>query len=99
MNHVFHGRRAAGSIVVAFAALTLAVGLAGCGKTAPQEPPPLSLADWKTLPPAQKYDDDVLDRLKRSDSKWSSDEAWDAFTRSVIVPSRRRDFPAGKRRS
>lgn len=77
-------------------ALTCAFFLVGCGKgsSTHEKPSPLSVAEWKTMPVEKKYDTEVLERLKSGDPKFQSEEAWDQFTRTVILPSRKKDKTA-----
>lgn len=81
-------------------AIALGLGLCGCG--ADPAPPaadesgvPLTVADWQALPPERKYEFETLERLKQADPKLENQREWDRFTKSVILPARRRDVPDG----
>ena len=75
------------------------VGAVGCGgKTAESDAPaPLTVADWKGLPVPRKYAPETLDRLKAGDPALDTPEGWDVFQKTVVGPSRKTDFPSGKR--
>lgn len=83
----------------AIVALAVAVGLSGCSdKSATKPPVPLSVADWKAMPPDQKYTTETLERLKEGDPKLQTPDGWEAFQKSVVLPARKKDFPSGKTR-
>jgi hypothetical protein len=76
--------------------LTLALFLAGCsGKStdAPPETVPLTVEEWHKIPFEEKYEIETFERLKAGNPKLQNQRAWDQFTRSVILPSRKRDLP------
>ena len=78
--------------------LVVALGLAGCGGTKPPPPPeqqPLTVNDWKALPPDQKYTVETFERLKAGDQKLYDPAHWDAFQKTVVIPARKKDFPNG----
>lgn len=85
-------------------AILMAVGLqAGCGgaaapKAGAGSTAPLTVADWKVLPVDQKYTLDTLERLKQGDPSLQTAEGWEAFQKTVVMPARKKDFPAGKSR-
>lgn len=83
-----------------FLPLVAVAALAGCGGPAPGAKPtaPLTVAEWKTLPPGQKYTLDTLERLKEGDPGLQTAEGWEAFQKSVVAPARKKDFPNGKPR-
>lgn len=76
--------------------IAAAVGVVGCGGPAPTPPAPLSVADWKAMPPDQKYTPETLERLKEGDPKFQTPEGWEAFQKTVVQPARKKDFPGGK---
>lgn len=82
-----------GSAVMVFAVL-------GCG-SAPhdQGPVPLTVAEWKKLPVAERYTPQTFERLKAGDPTLVDAEGWEKFSRTVLIPQRLRDFPNGKNRS
>jgi hypothetical protein len=76
-------------------------GFAGCG---PSSSPPspeeasLSVEQWKAMPPDQKYQIETFERLKAGNPKFRNQNEWDKFTREVILPAKKKDFPNGKPR-
>ena len=81
--------------------VVLAFGLVGCGvksdkHKAPQTP--LTVAEWKLLPVEQKYDPDTIERLKQGDPTLETPEGWEAFNRTTLLQSRKKDFPNGPKR-
>ncbi|VTR97395.1 hypothetical protein [Tuwongella immobilis] len=72
----------------------IGIGL-GCHRETPLTAiePPLTLESWKTLPISEKYEIDTLERLKLSDPKFQNQRQWDQFTRTVLLPAKRRDLP------
>jgi hypothetical protein len=84
--------RFAGAILLT----SVALGLAGCSETKPPPPPeqqPLTVSDWKALPPDQKYTVDTFERLKAGDQKLYDPANWDTFNKTVVIPARKKDFP------
>ena len=80
--------------------LLLTLASAGCGGGGPAESgssAPLTVADWKALPVEQKYSTETLERLKKGDPNLETAEGWESFQKTVIGPSRKKDFPGGKR--
>ena len=76
----------------------VALGFAGCGETKSPPPPeqaPLSVSDWKALPPDQKYTIETFERLKAGDQKLYDPQSWDTFHKTVVLPARKKDFPNG----
>lgn len=59
----------------------------GCGGAKKIEP--MSVAEWQTLPPLDKYQQDNLDRLKESDPKFQAEDIFDTF----VHYQRLKDFP------
>lgn len=83
------------------AVAAVVVGLAGCGSpggSAEAKPTPLTVADWKTLPPDQKYTPETLERLKEGDPELQTAEGWEKFQKTVVAPARKKDYPNGKPR-
>jgi hypothetical protein len=78
--------------------LLIAVVL-GCGRGEPHPPqppavlPPLTVAEWKSLPLEEKYDDATFERLREADKSLRSDRAWQKFMKDVVVPERKMDIP------
>lgn len=80
--------------------LAVAAGLAGCGSppaSAPEERP-LTLEQWKALPPETKYEIDTLERLKQGNPKLQDQREWEKFTRDVLLPARKKELPDRKSR-
>jgi hypothetical protein len=78
----------------AFAALALA--LAGCG--APKHEPgphevPLTLEQWKALPPETKFEIDTYERLKLSEQKLYDSKEWDRFYKTTVLPAKAKERP------
>lgn len=76
--------------------LALCVGLAGCGGSPPpaaSDPSevPLMQSEWQALPPDKKYEIETLERLKLGDPKLQDQRAWDKFTKTVILPAKKKD--------
>lgn len=83
-------------IVLALAGLL--AGCGGCGQSPPDRLEPLTVEQWKALPVEKKYEPETLDRLKAADPSLDTPEGWEKFNRTVVVPSRKKDFPGGKPR-
>lgn len=66
---------------------------AGCGSPAAPAPgsAPLTVEQWKALPPPGKYDVDTLERLKDGDPKLREPQAWAKFSREVLLPAKKKD--------
>lgn len=79
----------------------LLVGLlaaVGCGKTDPAPPAaetPLTVEQWKALPVQLKYEVETFERLKQGSPKLQEPREWDKFTRDVLLPAKKKDFPGG----
>jgi hypothetical protein len=76
--------------------LGLALMLCGCGSGAnsvSKADQPLTLTEWKTLPPATKYEIETLERLKRGEPSLREQRPWDHFSRTVLLPARRKEQP------
>lgn len=75
----------------------LALGaFAGCGPSASPPPPeevPLTVEQWKAMPPDQKYQIETFERLKAGNPKFQNQKEWDKFTREVILPAKKKDVP------
>ncbi len=70
------------------------IGFLGCTSTTYTPPPeaiPLTEAEWKTLPPAQKYHAESYERLKLGEPKLNDPKEWSRFERTVILPGRKAD--------
>ena len=78
--------------------LALALCLPGCGGSRPvaEKPAPLTVAEWKALPAAQKYEVETLERLKDTDPTFAAPGKWEAFVRTTVIPGRKKELPAGK---
>lgn len=73
----------------------------GCGSPSQVKAPeeiPLTVEEWKTLPPDQKYQIETFERLKAGNPKLQNQKEWDKFTREVILPAKKKDFPTGSPR-
>jgi hypothetical protein len=82
------------------AIVCLMISAFGCGGSGPADSgpnTPLTVADWKAMPVEQKYSGETLERLKKGDPNLDTAEGWEAFQKTVIAPSRKKDFPGGKR--
>lgn len=87
-------------VMIAPVILVIAACLTGCGSqpaSAPAEGP-LTLEQWKALPPEAKYEIDTLERLKQGNPKLQDQREWDRFTRDVLLPAKKKDQPNGKSR-
>ena len=88
------------SVVSRIAFLAIAAVLSGCGgnhhtnpKSPPAAPTPLSVADWRTLPASEKYDESTFQRLKLHDPKLKDERNWARFMKETVIAERRRDLP------
>lgn len=79
---------------------TATLGFVGCGESPTPPPPlaPLTVAEWKALPVAEKYNSEAIERLKLGDPALETPEGWEAFQKKVVIPARKKDFPNGKSR-
>ena len=89
-------RRIFGTAVAA-CLLGFAVGCGGPRPATTPESAPLTLDDWKALPPAVKYQIETFERLKQGDPKLQDERAWQKFSRDVLVPAMKKDGVAVKR--
>lgn len=82
-------------IRIAFPFLSLLVAV-GCGGTRlpPQETEPLTLEQWITLPATKKYEIATFERLKEGTPKLRDDREWAKFTRTVLVPAKKKETSA-----
>ena len=53
----------------------------------------LTIEQWKSLPPSEKYDGAALKRLRKHDDKLKSERAWQKFMKKVVGPEMRVDMP------
>ncbi|MCE9534441.1 MAG: hypothetical protein K8T89_25460 [Planctomycetes bacterium] len=78
--------------------LTLLFAIEGCRKKSPAslsakpEDTPISLAEWRTMPSPQKYEPEVLERLKIGEPKMQNQKEWDVFYHAEFEPGRKRDL-------
>lgn len=49
---------------------------------------PLSMDEWKKMPPAAKYQVDNLERLKEGNPRLNEPEAWENFVEEVVLPAK-----------
>jgi hypothetical protein len=79
----------------------LVLAAAGCAARPSGTPndAPLTLEQWKTLPPGDKYDVETFERLKLGHPKLQDQRAWDRFARDVVLPGRKRELPAARPKS
>jgi len=78
--------------------MTAIVGCAGKSDAAKVIPSsPLTVAEWKALPIDKKYEPETIERLKQADPALGTPEGWDAFQRTTLLPSRKKDFPNGQK--
>ena len=81
--------------------LALAAAVVGCASADPAGPAadaPLTRAEWQTLPPDTKYEIATLERLKDGEPGLREPPAWAKFSRDVLLPAKKKDFPPGKPR-
>ena len=79
-----------------FGGMALSAALVGCsskGSMAVTAQTPLTIDDWKQLPPAQKYEVPTLERLKQGEPKLNDPREWDKFTRTILLPSKQKELP------
>lgn len=70
--------------------------LCGCGDGSASRQDaekPLTLTEWKALPPPTKYEIETLERLKLGEPKLREQRAWDRFAREVLLPARKKEMP------
>lgn len=74
--------------LVAVLCMSLVVG---CGPQYVQEfkeigpPEPLTVDEWKQLPPSEKFDPHTFERLREGDPKLKDPKAWREFEVNVIA--------------
>jgi len=79
--------------------LFLAIGCAGRSDTAKTAASsPLSAVEWKAMPVDKKYEPETIERLKKGDPALETPEGWEAFNRTTLLPSRKKDFPSGQQK-
>lgn len=80
--------------------LSVVVGLTGCGGSqapvASLHESPLTVDQWKAMPPETKYEVETFERLKLGNPKLQDQREWDKFARTVVFPAKKKDFPSGK---
>jgi len=72
-------------------AAALLLVLFGCSSSKGPESPeshPLSMDDWKKMPPETKYKVETFERLKGGNPRLNDPEAWEMFVEQVIVPAK-----------
>ncbi len=78
----------------------LVLALAGCGGAKPDataQVGPLTVAEWRLLPPERKYTAETIERLKEGDPVLATPEGWDAFNKTTLMESRKKYFPKGRK--
>ena len=79
----------------------LVLALAGCGGAKPEattaQVGPLTVDEWRLLPPERKYTAETIERLKEGDPTLATPEGWDAFNKTTLMESRKKDFPKGRK--
>ena len=76
------------------------LALAGCGSAKPDataQVGPLTVAEWRLSPPERKYTAETIERLKEGDPILATPEGWDAFSKTTLMESRKKDFPKGRK--
>jgi hypothetical protein len=73
--------------------LAMLVAAVGCDKPVEDEPPPVTIAEWKSMPVGQKYSREMLERLKKGDPKLQTPEGWESFAKTTLAATRKKDFP------
>ncbi|MBI2807724.1 MAG: hypothetical protein HYX68_22310 [Planctomycetes bacterium] len=69
---------------------------AGCGGTVELPPAePVTLEVWKAMPPESKFEAATLERLKAGEPRLQKEAEWARFTRTVLIPARKKEFPKG----
>lgn len=81
-----------------FSATAIVVVLiSGCSSSQPQSTvdreTPLTVAAWRSLAPAVKYEFETLELLRANEPKLENERAWSQFMRDVVVPQRQVEFP------
>lgn len=76
----------------------LLASAAGCSRPSVAEtlPEPLTVAEWKTMLPQQKYEIGTLERLKVGEPRLQNDREWERFLYTVVAPGKRAELPGGK---
>lgn len=76
--------------------LLLVVISSGCGSKQKQEVKttldrsPLTVEQWNAIPPEEKFDAAILERLRAGSSELAGDDAWRDFENEVIAPELRK---------
>lgn len=77
----------------------------GCGGSSDSEiaigkpskiptPSPMSVEEWKSLPNStEKFDPEMLERMRRHNPTLKSNKAWKKFMNEVVVPEMEKDKP------
>ena len=47
---------------------------------------PITVEEWNDLSPGLKFDPSVLNRVRKSDSRFESDEIWEQFMFEKVAP-------------
>jgi hypothetical protein len=72
-------------------------GLLGCGggsaplKGAWEEP--LTMEEWRKLPPETKFTVAAFERLKAGEPSLQQEKAWAKFAKETVAPARSRELP------
>ncbi|MBX9680482.1 MAG: hypothetical protein K2X38_17125 [Gemmataceae bacterium] len=78
------------------AILTLGFSLTGCGGgSAPLKgtwEEPLTLAQWKKLPPETKFTVETFEKLKAGEPSLQDEKAWSKFARETVNPARKKEL-------
>ncbi|MGL6094636.1 MAG: hypothetical protein ACRC7O_02390 [Fimbriiglobus sp.] len=77
--------------------VALATLLAGCGEMKHEPEPheiPLTIEQWKALPPETKFQIDSYERLKLSEQRLYDSREWDKLYKTTVLPAKAKELPA-----
>jgi len=77
-----------------FAIFAMLLSAIGCAKSPQvvQTEEPLTVEAWQALPVEVKYTIDTFERLRQSNAKFREQRDWDRFTRTVLLPAKKKDL-------
>ncbi|MCZ2342805.1 MAG: hypothetical protein LC104_13600 [Bacteroidales bacterium] len=74
----------------------ISAAIIGCDRSESTAPPleqtPLTQAEWKRLPPEEKYQIVTFERLKFGNPELYDEKKWNRFYRTEILPQQKKDF-------
>lgn len=84
--------------LLALSLLSLSVAL-GCGGGVkeptgpPPAPTPLTIEEWKKLPPMDKYEEAAYERIRMQYPELQNEQAWNEYMMREIMPQRNIEIP------